>query len=252
MNFFRALQYSETWLHIIRESAQKHEREVLKKMSTLKKFRFPALIGAGVIAAGVLVYVSNTRINSRQTEGAIGQRDVYRDAKVDSADVGTPGVAPVAAQAILESKEFQSLAKSDAFHNLMADQSFAQLTRNAQFLSMMRNAAFLRRLDSESFQQMLRTGSAAELASQLRNLNSADATYQKSAKKSAENDAFQKLASNATFQSWLKTHADSHTLDLIQRSDFQGLLMRSDFQSALQSGMGARLMSNLTPVNAKK
>src|SRR5690242_4702328 len=133
-------------------------------MSTLKKFRFPALIGAGVIAAGVLVYVSNTRINSRQTEGAIGQRDVYRDAEVKTADVGTPGEAPVATKAILESKEFQSLAKNDAFHNLMADESFARLARNAQFLSMLRNADFLRKLDSESFRQALRSGSKADLA----------------------------------------------------------------------------------------
>jgi hypothetical protein len=220
-------------------------------MSTLKKFRFPALIGAGVIAAGVLVYVSNTRINSRATEGAIGQRDVYRDAEVKTADVGTPGDAPVATKAILESKEFQSLAKSDAFHNLMADESFARLARNAQFLAMMRNADLLRKLDSESFRQTLRRGSEAELASQLRNLSANDLAH-KASKKSAENDAFEELASNASFRSFWSSHANSESLDLMRRSEFQALMTRSDFQSAMQRGMAANLMSDLRQSAAKK
>ena|SRR5690242_6748744 len=222
-------------------------------MSTVKRFRFPALIGAGVVAAGVVVYVSNTRINSPQTQGAIGQRDVYRDAKVDSADVGTPGEAPVVTKAILESTEFQSLAKNDAFHNLMADRAFAELARNEAFFRLLRNSSFVRALDNEAFRQALQRGSAADLGARLRSLGSvADAAYQRSAKKSAEDEAFQRLANNASFRAFWQSHADSQSLDLVRRSEFQALLARSDFQSAMQRGMAASLMSNLEPPNGKK
>jgi hypothetical protein len=45
-------------------------------MTTLRKWRFPILIGAGLIAAGALFYVSNYRVNPEKTQGAIGKRDV--------------------------------------------------------------------------------------------------------------------------------------------------------------------------------
>lgn len=216
-----------------------------------RKLRFPILIGAGVLAAGLLLYHSNSRVDTRQTQGAIAQRDVYRDAEVKTADVGTPGEAPVATKAILESKEFQALAKNEAFQNLMADANFARLAQNAQFLSMLRNSAFHRKLQSESFRQTLQAGSSAELASQLRNLSANDLA-QKQAKKSSENDSFARLASNAEFQAFWKAHADSHSLDLMRGSQFQALLARSDFQGALQRGMAAGLVSNLEPPNGLK
>ena len=67
-------------------------------MTSLRKWRFPILIGSGLIAAGVLFYFSNTHVSTDKTQGAIGQRDVYRDGQVNSADVATPGSAPVATQ----------------------------------------------------------------------------------------------------------------------------------------------------------
>ena len=59
-------------------------------MTFLRKWRFPILIGSGLIAAGMLFYFSNAHVNSDKTQGAIGKRDVYRDAQVSSADVATP------------------------------------------------------------------------------------------------------------------------------------------------------------------
>ena len=49
-------------------------------------------------------------------------------AQVNSADVATPGSAPVATQAILESSEFKSLAKNQAFQELMANSDFNALS----------------------------------------------------------------------------------------------------------------------------
>ena len=58
-----------------------------------------ALFGAGaVVVAGALIYCLGIYppASKRDTQGAIGQRDVYRDAQAHDASV-TPGSAPVAA-----------------------------------------------------------------------------------------------------------------------------------------------------------
>ncbi len=68
-------------------------------MNFLRKYRFPFLIGGGVVAAGLLVYFSHSS-GLNQTQGAIGHRDVYRDSEVKSADVDTTGSAPVATKAL--------------------------------------------------------------------------------------------------------------------------------------------------------
>jgi hypothetical protein len=107
-------------------------------MSSLRKWRFPILIGSGLIAAGILFYFSSSHVSSDKTQGAIGKRDVYRDGQVASADVATPGSAPVATQAILESSEFKSLAKNPAFQQLVHDDAFNELTReNSAFVGLL-------------------------------------------------------------------------------------------------------------------
>ena len=69
----------------------------MSQTSTFRKWRFTILIGSGILAAAALIYFANGRVNPDKTQGAIGQRDVYRDGKVDPATVGaTPGAAPVA------------------------------------------------------------------------------------------------------------------------------------------------------------
>ena len=94
-------------------------------MTKFRKWRFPILIGSGILTAAALIYFANGRVNSEKTQGAIGKRDVYRDGQVDAASVGaTPGTAPVAMQAILDSKEFKALAKNQAFQSLMASHEF--------------------------------------------------------------------------------------------------------------------------------
>src|SRR5450631_687787 len=98
-------------------------------MTTLRKWRFPILIGTGIIAAGALIYFANGHISTDKTQGAIGQRDVYRDGQVNSADVATPGSSPVADQAILESSDFKELAKNPAFQQLLSDGSFQELLK---------------------------------------------------------------------------------------------------------------------------
>src|SRR5208337_519059 len=114
---------------------------------------------------GVLVYFSNAHISTDKTQGAIGQRDVYRDGQVNSADVATPGSAPVATEAILESSDFKSLAKNPAFQELLRDDAFSEMSRqrafsdllaNSQFRAVAQDPLFLELVKSEAFQKSLK------------------------------------------------------------------------------------------------
>ena len=93
-------------------------------MSFLRKYRFPFLIGGGVVAAGLLVYFSHSS-GLNQTQGAIGHRDVYRDSEVKSADVDTNGSAPVATQALSKSDTATTAASLSAAHGTAASLSAA-------------------------------------------------------------------------------------------------------------------------------
>src|ERR1700733_6593614 len=126
-------------------------------MTSLRKWRFPILIGSGLIAAGILFYFSTTHVGSDKTQGAIGKRDVYRDGQVNSADVATPGSAPVATQAILESSEFKALAKNQAFQELKSNSDFSALSSNVNFQAVMRNANFLMLARQQGFADLVHT-----------------------------------------------------------------------------------------------
>jgi hypothetical protein len=104
-------------------------------MSFLRNWRFPILIGSGLIAAAGLVYFETAHVRTDKTQGAIGKRDVYRDGQVNSADVAKPGTAPVAVKAILESSEFKELAKNPAFVTALQDGSLATALQSPLFVA---------------------------------------------------------------------------------------------------------------------
>lgn len=124
-------------------------------MSSLRKWRFPILIGSGLIAAGVLFYFSSSHVSSDKTQGAIGKRDVYRDGQVASADVATPGSAPVATQAILESSEFKSLAKNPAFQQMVQSSEFNALSQKNAFGLLLSDPNFRQALQNLQFAAMV-------------------------------------------------------------------------------------------------
>ena len=92
--------------------------------------------------------------------GAIGKREVYRDGQVASADVGTPGAAPVAVKAVLESGEFKALAKNPAFQEMIKSDTFAQLSINAAFVGLLADASFRSLAQTQAFaaQEILNRG----------------------------------------------------------------------------------------------
>lgn len=185
--------------------------------TTVRRLRFPILIGGGIIAAGLLVYFSNGYINSQKTQGAIGQRDVYRDGEVKASDVAaTPGSAPVAVNAILQSKEFKALAN------------------NSDFQAMMNSSDFTTLLNTGVLSQVLASSNAASnqnlLAAMQAQLNSASASR-------AAQDAISRLSSNSSFNNLLRsqqflTLASNPNLATMLTA---GALQSSSAQAAVQN-----------------
>ncbi|HTC32635.1 MAG TPA: hypothetical protein VK724_04650 [Bryobacteraceae bacterium] len=219
-------------------------------MTTLRKWRFPILIGSGLIAAGVLVYFSNAHIGSDKTQGAIGQRDVYRDGQVASADVATPGSAPVATTAILESSDFKALAKNPAFQELMRYDAFNGLMRHAElgvllrdmnFRAAIQDVHFAELVNSASFQVALRTHQdlfvalKSDLAFKaFTNSHNMEAIFRSEAFRSAALDkSFDRLMNLEAFRSMTKNDA------------FDRMVSDASFARALESGSAAQAMARL-------
>jgi len=218
-------------------------------MTTLRKWRFPILIGSGLIAAGVLVYFSNAHIGSDKTQGAIGQRDVYRDGQVASADVATPGSAPVATTAILESSEFKSLAKNPAFQELLKSDAFneaghrkaiADLMVRSEFQAVAQDARFAIFVRSDALQSALR--SHADLFVALRNDAQFRALDSNGLRLLLRNESFKMLASQRSFHELL---ASSGLRASLRAPEFALLASHPEFQKALESGSAARATADL-------
>src|ERR1700712_1669110 len=88
------------------------------------------------------------------TQGAIGQRQVYRDGQVQDAAV-TPGSAPVAVKAFLDSKEFKSIANKQDAQKLFSNPAFLAMASNANFVALLQNPAFAVLASNQSFSSLL-------------------------------------------------------------------------------------------------
>ena len=243
-------------------------------MTTFRKWRFPILIGSGILAAAALIYFANGRVNSDKTQGAIGQRDVYRDGKVDPASVGAvPGTAPVAMQAILDSNEFKALAKNDAFQSLLSNQGFQALSKDQAFVRLLSDASFQRMAQSQAFQGLMRNeafrvGLAASHVNELnkQSVRALDSHKQDLARMdsnfaSLRQDAnFQALRTNAAFinqlhsftffqmsknSAFVNLFSSGSFQSLIRDRAFQSLVGQASFQNALLSGSAANMSAQL-------
>jgi hypothetical protein len=214
---------------------------------------------AGVIGAGLLLlYNSQTRVNSWQTMGAVGQRDVYRDAEVKTAEVNAiPGSAPVAARVLLESKEFRALAKDEAFHGVITSEAFLRLAQNGQFYALLKSPAFFEMAQNKAFVEQLRHGSMNQVVAELR--GGGDELPKESLAKSGssadglrnglnpccKSRAFQELMKDAAFQNLVANQALSRQLARLMTSDsFARLVRKSEFQdmasrASFEDGMKA-------------
>jgi hypothetical protein len=226
-------------------------------MTSLRKWRFPILIGSGLIAAGILFYYSNTHVSSDKTQGAIGQRDVYRDGQVNSADVATPGSAPVATTAILESSEFKSLAKDQAFQELLRSSEFTELSRSQAFVGLLADKSFQEMMQNLKFAAILRfqafQDALARSAKQDMNRQELHAFLKENSQFAAfansqafsnlfRNNMFREMASNQLFLGLVASNALRQNM---AQPAFLALASQSSFQQALLQGSAAQMMAGL-------
>jgi hypothetical protein len=194
-------------------------------MTTLRKWRFPILIGSGLIAAAALVYFSNGHFGADKTQGAIGKRDVYRDGQVASADVATPGSAPVATEAILESSELKALAKDPQFHQLLNDNEFKALSANAAFLAVLGNIHFREAAQRAEFGALI---SSHILENAVRDHVSLESALQSDSRFSAlaHSEAMQKLFASDPFKAMVGNNLFSR---LVTKGYFNAVLADRSF-----------------------
>jgi len=211
-------------------------------MTFLRKWRFPILIASGLIAAGGLVYFANTHVSNSKTQGAIGKRDVYRDGQDNSADVATPGSAPVATQAILESSDYKELAKNQAFQELLQDSSFTKLAGDKAFYQLLSDRSFQEMSQNKLFLELVRTQGFQQSAHQglLGSMHTQDTRFLELTKL----ESYNRLMNNAKFQNVARNEAfaglfssNAFRLNMEQRS-FSNLVSNAAFQGVLINGSG--------------
>jgi len=78
-----------------------------------------------------------------------------KNRQVNSADVATPGSAPVATQAIFESSEFKALAKNPAFQQTLASEEFTELSHHEAFAGLLANENFRALAGDEHFAKLV-------------------------------------------------------------------------------------------------
>jgi hypothetical protein len=215
-------------------------------MTTIRKWRFPILIGMGLIAASGLVYFSNGHIGAGKTQGAIGKRDVYRDGQVASADVATPGSAPVATQAILESSEFKALAKDPQFQQLMNDDAYRKLAADAAFAAILGNADLRGVVQRTEFAAMLHSEVFQHALAAHENLAAALGTDARFGAL-ARSESMERLFANREFRAIADNHlfgalvGRSYFVQALNEKSFALLAARPDGLAALRYASAADL-----------
>jgi hypothetical protein len=216
-------------------------------MTSSRNWKFPVLIGGAIVAAGILFYFGHARVNSNATQGAIAHRDVYRDADVKPGDVGTPGEAPVAVTAVLQSSNFKELAKNPAFQSLLNNQSFQQIARQGAFFALLKDASFHQMMANAQFQavlqnqaqlQQLRVAMSANSTADLRASLSTGLTSNAAFNNLLRNPAFAQLINQASFVNLVNNNVFAR---LMNSSAFLALANNSSFQNAMMQGQAAQL-----------
>jgi hypothetical protein len=206
----------------------------------------------GLIAAGALVYFSNAHIGADKTQGAIGKRDVYRDSQVASADVATPGSAPVATEAILQDSEFKALAKNPEFQRLVTDANFAEVAHNGlfsfltdvDFKGLSSDPDFIDFIKSNTLHNNIRPGiTREELISTMRTRPEFE--------RLARDTRFKALSNHAAFLNALTDKALANLLiegklqPVMRLQEFSKMASSSAFALAVSNGSVARLALGL-------
>ena len=183
-------------------------------MTFLRKWRFPILDWERPDRRrcfGLLFeHARQLRQDARRDRQA---RRLSRRRKYNSADVATPGSAPVATEAILESSEFKSLMKTAAFQELLHSDAFngshrkaiADLLVRSEFQTAAQDLRFAALVRSDAFQSALR--SHADLFVALRDQAEFKALDSNGLRMLLKNEVFLQLAKENLFHELLASSA---------------------------------------------
>jgi len=124
------------------------------------KRRLIALVVAAFGLAVAIVYVSLywPPVAKQDVQGAIGQRDVYRQTEMSDKDVGVAGTHPVTVDDVkkfVQSAEFNALAASSEFKAVASNSANFDLLTNQTFVTMVQDKNVLNLLSTGNVQQLL-------------------------------------------------------------------------------------------------
>jgi hypothetical protein len=199
--------------------------------SNNKKFLIIAGAAAIAIAAGVTFTLSNqsTPVPTTAVQGAIGERNVYRDSKETGAAVDAASNKEF--EKLYTIGQFKALSTKPEFKELAADARFAALLNSADFQAMMSDKAFLSVIKSGEFERARSIATERSKAS-IATENLATERTRSARALATENLATERRAASADFEA------------LIANARFQALVANADFAAVLQRAPMAALVAD--------
>lgn len=206
-----------------------------------KKQTFGFIGGAAVVAIGVIAAVNYSSANKGwPTQGAIGQREVYRDNAAKPEDVAVaPGSSPVADQANhqLKRSDLTSGMKSDAVSSQMASSVMVFMTSNASDAAKLQLAADF----------MSSSSSFAAFTQSNRVMNAVQSNVVANAVKSDAVANSMHANISAAAKSEFAANLLSSNLSSAVKASFASSMMRSNLSSGIKSGIASDMInSNLS------
>lgn len=180
----------------------------------------------GAIAFGIFVSQKPAYVPAAAVQGAIGERNVYRDSATTGAAVDANST-----------KEFEKLYRIGRFKALASDSNFKKLATDASFLELIENNDFQALMGSADFMAAVKSGELQRLAggallAERRSLRSLDLQ-----KLDATAMAFERLKGNPAFMRLL----DAKKFDAVFMSDaFMNLMQESNFVDSMATMRGRR------------
>lgn len=192
-------------------------------MNTGKNKVFALIGGAavvGAIAFGIFVSQKPADVPAAAVQGAIGERNVYRDSATTGAAVDANST-----------KEFEKLYRIGRFKALANDPNFKKLATDASFLELIENNDFQALMGSADFMAAVKSGELQRLAggalvAERRSAKSLDLQR----KLDATAMVFERLKGNPGFMRLL----DAKKFDAVFMSDaFMNLMQESSFVESM-------------------
>lgn len=173
----------------------------------------------GAVAFGIFVFQKPVEVPTSTVQGAIGERNVYRDSSTTGASVDANSTKEF--EKLYRIGRFKALANDPNFKQLAVDKSFFELLDNNDFQALMANADFMALVRSGDLQRLKHSKLAFERAKKSLELErNLDATAM----------AFERLNGNPAFLRLL----DARKFDSVFMSKaFMNLMLEKNFVESM-------------------